>query len=386
MACGYAWSLLGDFHLAEDAAQDAFVVAFERLGQLEKPDAFAGWFRRIVWSVCGRTTRRRTVDTISIEAANDVPSQLAGPDEHLEREETREQVTRVLAALPPAQREVTTLFYIAGYSQRDIAEFLGVPVATVKNRLNAARTQLKERMVHMVKDTLHENAPGDEFNRKVIDELLAWPRPLEVEGHPLRQVFDDLRQALHGYEVVEGDEIVDRAAIANPWTLQFAIPTEKDRMLRTETLAIAFQAIVGRKAPVRLITAGRAFRNAAEDRKHVKVFHEFDLVCIESGADEQEMKRAMQGLVQAIFGSTTLRYEATSLPALSPCLKVEAELQQGWRGVGGCGAFRQEFLKQAGYDPSTVGGYAIAMELENIVMLKWGIDDVRDLWRAPHLS
>ena len=61
MACGYAWSLLGDFHLAEDAAQEAFVVAFERLGQIEQPDAFAGWFRRIVWSACGRATRRQAV-------------------------------------------------------------------------------------------------------------------------------------------------------------------------------------------------------------------------------------------------------------------------------------------------------------------------------------
>ena len=53
MACGYAYAILADFHLAEDAAQEAFIVAFERLGQLERPEAFPGWFRRIVWSSCG---------------------------------------------------------------------------------------------------------------------------------------------------------------------------------------------------------------------------------------------------------------------------------------------------------------------------------------------
>jgi RNA polymerase sigma factor (sigma-70 family) len=385
MACGYAWSLLGDFHLAEDAAQEAFVVAFERLEQLEKPEAFAGWLRQIVWSACRRATRRRTVRTLDLQAAGDVPSSQPAPVEHLEREETREQVTRILAALPASQREVTTLFYIAGHSQRDIAEFLGIPVATVKNRLNASRTQLKERMVHMVKDTLHGNAPGEEFNKRVVEELLAWPRPLEVATHPLRRVYDALRQALPGYDVVDGDEIVDRAGIANPWTLQFAIPTEKDRMLRTELTVTAFAAIAGRKPPVRLFTAGRAFRNAAEDRKHARVFHEFNLVCIESGAGEEEMKQLLQRLIPAVFGPAALRYEAQTLPALAPCMSVEAELQQGWRGVCGCGVFKPEFLKKAGYDSSTVGGYVVAMELENLVMLKGEIDDVHELWRAPHL-
>ena len=51
----------------------------------------------------------------------------------------------------------------------------------------------------------------------------------------------------------------------------------------------------------------------------------------------------------------------------------------------GCGVFKREFLEQAGYDPSTVGGYAVAMELENLVMLKGEIDDVHELWQAPHL-
>jgi DNA-directed RNA polymerase specialized sigma24 family protein len=54
MACGYAYSLLGDFHLAEDAAQDAFVAAYRTLDQLRQPEAFPGWLRRIVWSACGR--------------------------------------------------------------------------------------------------------------------------------------------------------------------------------------------------------------------------------------------------------------------------------------------------------------------------------------------
>jgi len=54
MAYGYAYSILGDFHLAEDAAQDAFVMAFQKLNGLRDPKAFPGWLRRIVRTACHR--------------------------------------------------------------------------------------------------------------------------------------------------------------------------------------------------------------------------------------------------------------------------------------------------------------------------------------------
>ena len=59
MAVGYGFSILNDFHLAEDAAQEAFVTAYLQIGNLEKAEAFPGWFKRIVFTQCGRITRRK---------------------------------------------------------------------------------------------------------------------------------------------------------------------------------------------------------------------------------------------------------------------------------------------------------------------------------------
>ncbi|MGE5559752.1 MAG: RNA polymerase sigma factor, partial [Chloroflexota bacterium] len=59
MAVGYAYSLLEDFHLAQDAAQDAFVQAFLRLPQLREPEAFPRWFKTVVFTCCSRITRRK---------------------------------------------------------------------------------------------------------------------------------------------------------------------------------------------------------------------------------------------------------------------------------------------------------------------------------------
>ena len=74
MAYGYAYSILGDFHLAEDAAQEAFIQAYRNLESLQQPIAFPGWFRTIVFKHCDRLTRRRRVSQAPLEVASGIES------------------------------------------------------------------------------------------------------------------------------------------------------------------------------------------------------------------------------------------------------------------------------------------------------------------------
>ena len=63
MAVGYAYSILGDFHLAEDAVQEAFIEAYPILSRVYGPAAFLGWFRRIIFKHCNRLTRGKRDET-----------------------------------------------------------------------------------------------------------------------------------------------------------------------------------------------------------------------------------------------------------------------------------------------------------------------------------
>jgi hypothetical protein len=74
MAVGYAASLLGDFHLAEGAVQEAFLEAWRDLPRLREPAAFPAWLRRIGFKQCDRLTRRKRPTTVPIEAATEVAS------------------------------------------------------------------------------------------------------------------------------------------------------------------------------------------------------------------------------------------------------------------------------------------------------------------------
>ncbi len=171
MAFGYAFAILRDFHLAQDAVQQAFVVAYFNLARLRRPERFPSWLRGIVRHQCLRMLRGRRVETVPLERAHDVAAAGAGPAERVEEQDALDRVLAALDALPPAQREVTVLFYLGGYSQREVAAFLALPVSTVNNRLHAARQRLaillKGGVLPMAQDALKKNGLPDDFAQQV---------------------------------------------------------------------------------------------------------------------------------------------------------------------------------------------------------------------------
>ena len=179
MAYGYALSIVADFHRAQDAAQEAFIEAYRQLGQLRNPRAFPGWLRKIIFKHCDRMRRRKRVAAASLD---ETESPGAGPEVQVERREAVEQVLAAVNSLPEDERTATTLFYIDGYSYKDIAQFLDVPISTVTNRLRSSRARLRKRMTTMVADTLHQHALPDGFGA-MVSRLVMFPDaepPIEV--------------------------------------------------------------------------------------------------------------------------------------------------------------------------------------------------------------
>jgi len=169
MAFGYAYALLGDFHQAEDVAQEAFVETYCNLKKLRDVEAFAGWFRRIVHYRCNRVRRAQRPPTVSLDESAERCAREADPRTRVANREMWQAVLQAMQTLSVPLRQTTTLFYVNGYSHEQISAFLEVPVNTVKSRLNASRQQLNERAMNMVKNALDEHKPGEEFATRVIE-------------------------------------------------------------------------------------------------------------------------------------------------------------------------------------------------------------------------
>ncbi|MEZ4727445.1 MAG: sigma-70 family RNA polymerase sigma factor [Caldilineaceae bacterium] len=198
MAVGYAYTILHDAQLAEDAAQEALMEAHRALPQLREPNAFPAWLRRIVFKQCDRLTRGKQVHTVELTDALAVIA-AEQPEVRIEVDEIHNELHRAIQGLPNEERTVLTLFYMSDYSHKQIAAFLELPPATVNNRLRRARKRLQERMMEMVQANLHEQRPSrnDDFAARVlrfinaadaghVDEvtalLTAHPELVDVKG------------------------------------------------------------------------------------------------------------------------------------------------------------------------------------------------------------
>lgn len=176
MAVGYAHSILGDFHAAEDAAQEAFVEVLRSFEALREPRAFPGWFRRIVFKHSDRIARKRSTSpkgSARTAGAGSDPS--PGADEVLVSLELREAVLDRLRDLPEHERSVVTLFYIHDCTHREIAEFEEVPVSTVKTRLHSARKRLRDSLDAALHGTLEPHRPSRDarFQQRVLQLAFA---------------------------------------------------------------------------------------------------------------------------------------------------------------------------------------------------------------------
>jgi len=178
MAVGYGYSILHDFQLAEDAAQEAFFEAYRTLSKLREPAAFAGWFRRIVFKQCDRITRRRLVATVPL----DVNEPIVASGRSGAEDERKADMLEAMRQLPEHERAAMTLFYIGGYSMEEVATFLEVPVSTVKGRLHSARERLRAMLLDTVADDLRSRRPSrNESFATAVVELLTAARAGDVE-------------------------------------------------------------------------------------------------------------------------------------------------------------------------------------------------------------
>lgn len=139
MAWGYAYARIGDFHRAEDAAQEAFADAYVHLGELRDPRGFPSWLRTVVRKHADRETRRRRVRVVPFVEEEHASDQSAEACRQAERREILGELHRVIGMLPDCQRTAATLCYVDGFSAQEIADFLDVGEGTVRKRLFDAR-------------------------------------------------------------------------------------------------------------------------------------------------------------------------------------------------------------------------------------------------------
>ncbi|MGQ0642960.1 MAG: sigma-70 family RNA polymerase sigma factor [Gemmatimonadaceae bacterium] len=178
LAVAYATWLLRDYHLAEDAVQEAFVDTYRLLPWLREPAAFPHWFRTIVFKQCDRLTRRKGRWLSGLDAALEIASSDPSPQEKLEMHETRASLRAAIGTLSEAEQQVVLLYYMGDHSQQAIAKFLDITPNAAKTRLYSARRRLRNHMANIEENLNAARPSGDpKFAEKI--RLMIQPEALK---------------------------------------------------------------------------------------------------------------------------------------------------------------------------------------------------------------
>ena len=169
-----AWRKVGDFHIAQEIAQDAFLKAYQKLGTLKSYESFGGWLYVIASNLCLDWLRKNPPPEQSLEItdASEVNQvsysrYIAGKQAAEADEARREVVKKLLQKLPESERTVMTLHYLGEMTIKTISEFLGVSPNTVKSRLNRARNRLKKE-----EDMIRQNLGSFQLPAQLAENIM----------------------------------------------------------------------------------------------------------------------------------------------------------------------------------------------------------------------
>ena len=135
--------MCGDTHLAEDAAQEAFLRAWIKLPSFHPDSSLRNWLCRIAINAALDVLRRRTGNTSSKMEMQCLPDPSPNPEAALIEKEQVASLQLVMKSLPEASRSVLVLREYSGLSYEEIGAVLEIPIGTVMSRLNYARNRLR---------------------------------------------------------------------------------------------------------------------------------------------------------------------------------------------------------------------------------------------------
>lgn len=163
-------------------------------------------------------------------------------------------------------------------------------------------------------------------------------------------------------------------------------------VMRTHTSSFQVRAMKQYGVPLRAVVPGRCFRNEATDARHEHTFHQLEGIVVGKEISFAHMKGVFQAVTDHLYGKgTKIRLSPKFYPFVEPGVRGELECflckakgcrvckQSGWLEAMPGGMIHPNVLREAGIDPEEYSGFAFGFGLTRLVMLKYGIDDIRHL-------
>ena len=246
------------------------------------------------------------------------------------------------------------------------------------------------------------------LNEKLQADWLDVTKHHKVEKgsiHPLNQVQRHIEQIFTGmgFEIADGPEVETEwhnfEALNSPAThpardMQdtfFVNSQNEDSMLnsvlRTHTSNLQIRKMLEKGAPIRVIAPGRVFRNESIDATHDAMFYQVEGLVVDENISVAHLKGTLETMLSAVFAkSMKIRIRPGYFPFVEPGLEVDiwweytdknGQAQGRWLEFCGAGMVHPNVLRNSKVDPHKYSGFAFGFGLTRLVMMKYGIEDIR---------
>jgi phenylalanyl-tRNA synthetase alpha chain len=249
---------------------------------------------------------------------------------------------------------------------------------------------------------------GADLEQRLADERVdvTLPAKATARGHlhlitQARREVEDVFLGL-GYTIVDGDEVEDTWHLFDALNMPPGHVTRSplhtlflngDIVLRTETSASQIRVMEAQEPPVYVVSLGRTYRRDTADATHSPLFHQVEGLAVDKEITLADLKGTLLHLAQALFGEDRrVRFMTDFFPFTEPSLGAAVSCflcdgagcsvckHTGWIEMGGSGLVDPNVLRNVGYDPEEVSGFAFGLGLERIAMLRHGVPDIRMFW------
>jgi RNA polymerase sigma factor (sigma-70 family) len=385
MAYAVAWQVLRREPDVRDALQEAYLLAFRRLADLDEPEAFAGWFRRIVVTAALNQRRRSRVAWVPFEDAMAPP--LLDADEQRWTPWQQRLLSRALLTLSPDERRLVELHYHGGWTAERLARSYSMEPPTMRKRLQRIRDKLRKEVEMDEKRAVMAHAgPGDLPNNIV--ELLARPRLVDLPENPVSVITSILCGAFVGYGRIDLPEDIDLedaqrrlggdAVYIDRSKLQ---RIAGERVLRYDLSLPLLLAVQWAGAAVKLVATGKCYRRENESATHLEAFHQLELFTMDERVATDAWTfagRVLDALDRALPGSE-VRMTPTEYPMCSRAYSLDVHRENEWIEIMAWGEYADWVVRAVGGDPVRQIATGAGFGLERIAGLRYGIDDLRKL-------
>ncbi|MBA3913223.1 MAG: phenylalanine--tRNA ligase subunit alpha [Acidobacteriales bacterium] len=288
---------------------------------------------------------------------------------------------------------------------------------TVGQRVNELKAQVEQK-VDETQFQIQNGLASSKLSSGGIDiSLPGNRRPLGAE-HPVIKTMHEIVSVFRnlGYSVEEGPEIEtdyynfealnfpeNHPARDTQDTLFIAdqgSKPQRDRLLlRTHTSPVQIRTMEKMKPPLRIVIPGKVHRNDPPDASHSPMFHQVEGLAVDTNITFGDLKGTLDHAMKMLFGSSVKTHFR---PSFFPFTEPSAEMMvscficggsgkrgadpcrpcktSGWIEILGCGMVDPnvfEFVKDNGYDPAKVTGFAFGMGADRVALLKYGVDDIQ---------